>query len=114
MSYSVKVLPKFARQLKKLARKYPSLKEEYAELVRTLKADPIQGVSIGRDCYKVRLSISSKGKGKSGGARVIANVLVMKNMVYLLVIYDKSERDSISDKELKELLKAVPRSDSSD
>lgn len=111
MSFEVKALSKFARQLKKLSKRYPSLKNEYAELVKQLKANPFQGVSIGHDCYKIRLSIASKGKGKSGGARLITNVVVVENTVYLLFLYDKSNQDNISDKELEELLKSVPKSD---
>jgi hypothetical protein len=53
------------------------------------------------------LSIASKGKGKSGGARIIINFAVSNNTVYLLSIFDKSEKDNLSDKELKELLKFV-------
>jgi hypothetical protein len=62
------------------------------------------GTSLGRDCYKIRLSISSKGKGKSGGARIITYVRVVKNRVYLMDIYDKSEQANISEKELIELI----------
>jgi hypothetical protein len=59
---------------------------------------------LGKDCYKIRLSIKSKGKGKSGGARIITCVKVIDGNVYLITIYDKSEKESISNKELKELL----------
>jgi len=73
-----------------------------------LESVPIQGQSLGNNCYKVRLAIASKKKGKSGGARVITNFMVSKNTVYLISIYDKSERESLTDKELQELLKDVP------
>lgn len=63
----------------------------------------MQGTPIGNDCYKIRLAIKSKGKGKSGGARVITHVYVSKTTVYLLIIYDKSDQKNISDNELKEL-----------
>nr|WP_304438252.1 type II toxin-antitoxin system RelE/ParE family toxin [Pedobacter sp. Leaf176] len=56
---------------------------------------------MGKECYKIRISISSKGKGKSSGARLITRVRVVKETIYLLSIYNKSERDSISDKELE-------------
>lgn len=107
MSYSIQTIPRFDRNLKKLVKKYPSLKLEYFELIRTLKENPTLGTQIGRDCYKIRIAIASKGKGKSGGARVIANVVIIEKIVYLLAIYDKSEQDTISDKELQELLKFV-------
>jgi hypothetical protein len=54
------------------------------------------------------MAIASKGKGKSGGARVITNYIITEETVYLLSIYDKSEKDSLSDTELLELLKQVP------
>ena len=69
--------------------------------------DPFQGTPIGHSCYKVRLSIASKGKGKSGGARIITYVYVEGKTVYLLSIFDKSEKENISDKELLKLLKEI-------
>ena len=108
MSYRVKAIPKFEKNLKKLAKKYVSLKSEYTALVKRLKENPKQGTLVGQNCYKIRLSIASKGKGKSGGARVITHLLIAEDAVYLLTIYDKSEKDSLSDKELKELLKDIP------
>ena len=107
MSYKIKTTPKFEKELKRLAKKYPSLKSEYPELVKSLKEKPEQGASLGNYCYKIRLSIASKGKGKSGGARVIAYLQISETTVYLLTIYDKSEQENISAKELEELLKFI-------
>ena len=59
---------------------------------------------MGNNCFKIRLAISSKGRGKSGGARVITHIYIENETVFLLAIYDKSEQADISDKELKELL----------
>ncbi len=78
------------------------------ELVQDLKNNPEQGIAIGKNCFKIRISIASKGKGKSGGARVIANFVVTHATVYLLSIYDKSEKENLSDKELEDLLKSIP------
>lgn len=108
MNYSVKAITKFEKNLKRLAKKYPSLKSEYANLVKSLKENPEQGTLIGINCYKIRLAIASKGKGKSGGARVITNFVVADKTVYLLSIYDKSNKENLTDKELKELLQFVP------
>ena len=107
MSYNVLPIPPFDRQLKRLSKKYPSLKEEYFELIENLEENPEQGTNLGNNCYKVRLSIASKGKGKSGGARVITNFVITDATVYLLSIYDKSEKENLTDKELDELLKFV-------
>ena len=109
MSYNVKTIDVFEKQAKRLSKKYVSLKKELLELVQELKENPEQGTSIGKNCFKIRIAIASKGKGKSGGARVIANFVVTHATVYLLSIYDKSEKDNLSDKELEELLKAIPK-----
>jgi hypothetical protein len=107
MSYSVLTIPPFDKQIKRLAKKYPSIKIEFAELIENLEQEPEQGTALGNNCFKIRIAIASKGKGKSGGARVIINVLVSAEIVYLLSIYDKSEKDNLTDKELEELLKFV-------
>ena len=104
MSYKVKFIPKFEKEVKRLAKKYPSFKSDFSILLSSLKENPAQGTSLGNECFKIRLAISSKGKGKSGGARVITCFKVVHETVYLLTIFDKSEQENISDKELKELL----------
>lgn len=109
MNYNILPLPFFARQLKRLVKKYPSLKKEVADLLAQVQTDPEQGTALGNDCYKIRLAIASKGKGKSGGARVITLVVQAATTVYLLSIYDKGEQDDITDAELEALVKAATR-----
>jgi len=108
MSYSVKTIAVFERQAKRLVKKYPSLKSELLQLVQLLKETPAkQGTSLGNNCYKIRIAIASKGKGKSGGARIITHLQISASTVFLLSIYDKSEQADITDSELSELLKFV-------
>ncbi|MFT3948272.1 MAG: type II toxin-antitoxin system RelE/ParE family toxin [Agriterribacter sp.] len=109
MSYNVISIPPFDKQLKRLSKKYPSLKKEFANLIELLEIKPKQGTVLGNNCFKIRISIASKGKGKSGGARVITNFVIAEKTVFLLSIYDKSEKDNLIDKELEELLKHVPK-----
>lgn len=109
MSYKVKTISVFERQAKRLMKKYPSLKKEIQTLISELKVDPSKGISIGNDCHKIRLAIESKGKGKSGGARVITHFIYKNEMIYLLSIYDKSDMENLSDKEILELIKLIPR-----
>jgi hypothetical protein len=78
-------------------------------LIEELKSDPQMGTPIGRHCFKIRLAIASKGKGKSGGARIITNFLFVDSAVFLLAIYDKSEKNNITDKELQERLQNIPQ-----
>ncbi len=68
-------LKEFEKDLKKLVKKYPSLIKEIEKLQESLEEYPSQGTALGHDCFKIRLAIASKGKGKSGGARIISNVL---------------------------------------
>ncbi len=107
MNFNIIATPKFKRELKRLAKKFISVKNEYAILINDLAEDPTMGVPIGNNCYKIRLAIASKGKGKSGGARIITYVFVNKTTVFLLTVYDKSEQESITDKELQQLLKEI-------
>ena len=77
--------------------------------METLLEDPYQGADLGRGLLKVRLAISAKGMGKSGGARVITLILAYseeESEIGLLYIYDKSERENISDQELLQLKQA--------
>jgi mRNA-degrading endonuclease RelE of RelBE toxin-antitoxin system len=108
MSYKVKSIAVFEKQAKRLVKKYASLKNELMKLVKELKENPEQGTFIGQSCFKIRIAIAAKGKGKSGGARVITNFVVTDDTVYLLSIYDKSEKENLTNKELNELLKYIP------
>jgi mRNA-degrading endonuclease RelE of RelBE toxin-antitoxin system len=108
MAYSIIATPEFKRELKVLARKYRSLVAEMEELLCRLAENPAEGVSLGRNCYKIRLAIQSKGKGKSSGARVITFVQITGTTVFLLTIFDKSQKEDISDKDLKVLLSHIP------
>ena len=106
MIYNVKNFPRFDREFKRLAKKYASLKSEYEALIEELEKNPEIGTPLGNNVYKIRLAIASKGKGKSGGARVITYLKTEEENVYLISIYDKGERDTISDKEIKDILSA--------
>lgn len=108
MSYNILYIPPFERQLKRLSKKYPSIKNDIGNLLEDLKKMPEIGIPIGQKCYKVRVAISSKGKGKSGGARVITTVYKDEKTLFLLSIYDKGEQETLSDKELSILLSLIP------
>lgn len=108
MNYNIYTVPPFDRQFQRLAKKYPSIKKDFSAFLQTLKEKPEQGAALGNNCFKIRIAIASKGKGKSGGARVITHVLVKQSAVYLLSIYDKSEQRDIPDIYIIELLKYIP------
>jgi mRNA-degrading endonuclease RelE of RelBE toxin-antitoxin system len=104
MNFNVVVTEGFKKHAKEIARKHRSLKSDLDNFIDSLIINPLQGEPIGRDCYKVRMAISSKNKGKSGGSRIITCVKIINQTVYLLTIYDKSTKGSISDSEINDLL----------
>ena len=99
--------PEFKREYKRLSKKYISLDEDMKELIKELQENSMLGTSLGSNAFKIRLAISSKNKGKSGGARIITYFITEENEVFLLSIYDKSEQENISDKAIKALIKTV-------
>ncbi|MBX2900507.1 MAG: hypothetical protein KF775_12700 [Cyclobacteriaceae bacterium] len=105
MSFKLQPTPPFERELKRLVRKYPSIKKDITALCATLLVNPTLGIPIGNNCYKIRMSITSKGRGKSGGGRVITYVKVIEKIIFLIAVYDKSELGSVSDALIQERLK---------
>lgn len=99
--------PTFKRQLRRLSKKYPSILADIAVLGAQLQAHPTTGVPLGRDCYKIRLSISSKKAGKKGGARVLTCIKIEQDTLYFLRIFDKSEQSTITDTQLTDILKEL-------
>jgi len=104
MSYNVIITQRFEKELKRLVKKFPSLKNEFAAFIADIVIKPTMGTLIGNNCYKIRFAIGSKSKGKRGGARVITHLYVATETVYLLTIYDKSEKHDLKPNELKDLL----------
>jgi mRNA-degrading endonuclease RelE of RelBE toxin-antitoxin system len=107
MNYSVIPIDKFKKEAKRLVKKYPSLKAELVELNDILSENPTVGTALGNNAYKIRLAIKSKGKGKSGGARVITYFVAQDKEIYLLTIYDKAEFDTIDDKLLRKIIESI-------
>lgn len=107
MNFEVRTVPAFEKEFKKLFKKYPSLTSDLTKLVKQLEINPFIGTPLGKDFYKVRMSISSKKKGKSAGARIILCVKIIQKKVYLGAIYDKSEKSTITDSELKLLANQI-------
>ena len=107
MSYSIIATNRFEKELKRLSKKFPSIKNDFAELIDNILEDPESGTFIGNNCYKIRLAIGSKRKGKSGGARVITYLYIETETVYLLTIYDKGEKAELKANELKEMIESL-------
>lgn len=98
----------FAKEAKRLAKKYPSFKQDYKDFLDSIKENPLQGDEITKNIRKIRMAIKSKGKGKSGGARVITfNVLtnVENGQVVLLLLYDKEEASTVKTDVVKQMVR---------
>ena len=109
-SYKIVPQPTFIKEAKRLAKKYKSFKDDLQQLNDMLTSNPNAGDDLGGGLRKIRLAISDKNKGKSHGARVITYTFLVDEstgIVNLVFIYDKLERDSISKKEIRVLLKSV-------
>lgn len=105
----MRILPtkQFAKDLKELGKKYPSIAADLRQLNQELLQNPQQGTPLGKSCFKIRLKISSKRQGKSGGARVITCLKIIDETLWLLTMYDKSEIENVSDAFLDGLIKEL-------
>jgi mRNA-degrading endonuclease RelE of RelBE toxin-antitoxin system len=70
----IKSIKVFKKEFKHLSKKYKSLPDDLEDLLFSLLINPTMGIPIGKSCFKIRLKISSKQTGKSGGARIITHV----------------------------------------
>ena len=94
----------FERDFAKLYKKYKSIIQDIEKLKDILQKKPRSGKSLGNSCYKIRLKNSDINRGKSAGYRVITYV-IKDDYIYLLSIYSKGEKDTISDKEIIDIIK---------
>lgn len=110
MNCTISLSPFFAREAKRLKKRYKSLDKDLAVLHKELQEDPKAGIDLGHGILKIRLAIGSKEKGKSHGARVISCIVAMdleSAEVLLLTIYDKADRDNITAQEIAGLLRKL-------
>ncbi len=103
----VRMSEAFRVAYKQLKKRHKSLEADFEELLRSLFENPMQGVELTGGARKIRLAITSKGRGKSGGARVIIRVRIVNDELQLLYIYDKADMDNIGDAFLRKLLKQM-------
>lgn len=110
MNCTISLSPFFAREAKRLKKRYKSLDKDLEILLKELQENPKAGIDLGHGIRKIRLAIGSKGKGKSHGARVISCIVAIdaeSAEVLLLTIYDKAERENITPKEIASLLQKL-------
>ena len=113
MKVIIDYLSEFEHRAKELSKKYKSFESDYCIFLSELEKNPFGGESLGRHTYKHRMSIASKGKGKSGGARVITYNIQEKAedeiVITLMTIYDKNEISNVSDAYLRSLVRQIEK-----
>ena len=105
---TISVSDDFAKEAKRLAKKYPSFKQDYKDFLLSIKNNPLQGDEITKNIRKIRMAIKAKGKGKSGGARVITfNILtdIENGQVVFLLLYDKENASTVKVNVVKQLVR---------
>lgn len=105
---TISVSDDFAKEAKRLAKKYPSFKQDYKDFLVSIKNNPLQGNEITKNIRKIRMAIKAKGKGKSGGARVITfNILtdIENGQVVFLLLYDKEDASTVKVNVVKQLVR---------
>lgn len=111
MKVCIETHQQFEKDIKRLAKKYKSIAKDYALLLSSLSSNPLSGTDLGNGVRKVRMAIASKGKGKSGGARVITYTITDNGdgtiEITLLTMYDKGEMSNVSDSFIKSLLRTI-------
>ncbi|WP_045217336.1 hypothetical protein [Desulfonatronovibrio magnus] len=104
MSYKLIPTQTFKDEVYQLIKKYPSIKSDLKDLSVILKNNPKAGNALGSNAYKIRIKNSDSGKGKRSGYRIITYVSDPKMVVWLLTIYSKSRKTSITDQELSRII----------
>ncbi|MBO4720943.1 MAG: addiction module toxin RelE [Prevotella sp.] len=111
MKVTFDYIEEFERGAKALRKKYPSFESDYDTFLNELEANPFSGESLGQHTYKNRMAIASKGKGKSGGARVITYNVQQQGedevLITLMTIYDKSDIENVSDAYIRSLVQQI-------
>ena len=103
----IRISDEFKTAYKRLKKRHKSLEADFEALLISLQENPYQGVEIHEEVKKIRMNITSKGRGKSGGARVIVRIRIVMDELQLLYIYDKADFENVSDAYLRDILKRM-------
>lgn len=110
MSFEITATPQFGKSLKALAKRYASIRTDFAAFAASLSENPNQGDELSPGIRKIRMAIKSKGRGKSAGARVITYTVYISpetGVVYLIDIYDKSDYSTVDVEIVKQIISEI-------
>ena len=103
MNYRIETIPRFEKDVKKLKKKFPKIKNDLLNFISELSNNPELGINLGENIFKARVSNSSIPTGKSGGFRVITYYKT-DDILYLVTIYSKTKQDDILTEKLKKIV----------
>jgi mRNA-degrading endonuclease RelE of RelBE toxin-antitoxin system len=108
MSFEIQTTSYFDTEAKRLAKRHRSFIDDLEDFQKNLLKNPYQGTELSPGIRKIRLTIDSKGRGKSGGARVITFTYLVDEkdgVVILLLLYDKADASSIKINIVRKIIK---------
>lgn len=108
MSFEIQTTSYFDTEAKRLAKRHRSFIDDLQDFQEELLKNPYQGTELSPGIRKIRLTIDSKGRGKSGGARVITFTYLVDEkdgVVILLLLYDKADASSIKMNVVRKIIK---------
>ena len=94
----------FLKEAKQLSKKFKLLKSDLQKAINEIEEKNDLGLALGFNLFKKRVANSSIPTGKSGGFRVIIYQQI-EDKIILISIYSKTQKDTLSDEELKIVLK---------
>ena len=103
----VRMSEDFKVAYKRLKKRHRSLEADFERLLLSLLNNSNQGVELTDGARKIRMAITSKRRGRSGGARVIIRAKIVEDELQLLYIYDKADYENISEVFLKDILQRM-------
>lgn len=110
MSYEISPHRDFLARAKKLKKRYHSFRDDLEDFKKGLQENPFQGTELYPGIRKIRMPITSKGRGKSGSARVItANAIIAEHegRIALLTIYDKQDAATVDVKVIRQMAREM-------
>lgn len=110
MNFDIIPTPNFERSFKALAKRHRSLKQDILDFTKSLQENPFQSDELTPGIRKIRMAITSKGRGKSGGARVITYTVLAaetEGSVYLIDIYDKADYSTVDVTVIQQIIKSM-------
>lgn len=103
-NFIIKDTSTFNKEVKKLKKRFRNIEKDYMDFINSIENIDDLGIHLGNNIYKVRIINSDKNSGKSSGYRLISYLKLIENELYLIYIYDKSDLENISEKEIDKII----------